>query len=185
MRTITDFTVKGIIYPKLWAIFLFWDHSPQQSKYKPGGPGANGEQVMDIFSIYFCLNFFIFPSLPGREKIRYHSITTCIIQHRRFLPMAPFANTIIRSRRLNLIWVRPTGLHPPVVITVFSCYAFLIWNWARGKDDCVSRTKQMIIWMHGVLCALIMSYKGYTYMYSCRCVGLWVSKSFALICRNK
>lgn len=96
-------------------LFFYSDTIHHRSKYKPGGLGANGEQVIDvdIFSIYFFLNFFIFPLLPGREKIRYHSITTCIIQHWRALPVAPFANTIIRSQRRNLICVCPTGLHPP------------------------------------------------------------------------
>lgn len=134
--------------------------------------------MLIFFSIYFFFNFFIFPLLPGREKIRYHSITACIIQHWRALPVATFANTIIRSQRRNLICVCPTGLHPPCCNYCLFLLCILIWNWASGKEDHVSRTKQMFIWMHGVLSAFIMLYKGYTYMFHC-CKSVYSLKAFA------
>lgn len=85
------------------------------------------ENRSQIFYL-FISQLFIFCSLPGREKIRYHSITKCIIQHWWALPVTQCASIKIWSQKRNHICVSPKGLRPSVVITVYSCYGFLIYE---------------------------------------------------------
>lgn len=115
--------------------------------------------MLIFFSIYFFFNFFIFPLLPGREKIRYHSITACIIQH----------------WRANLICVCPTGLHPPCCnycLFLLCIFDLKLSQW-EGRS-CISHKTNvhMNAWCFKCL------YKGYTYMFHC-CKSVYSLKAFA------